>query len=171
MHNRRREAHHLISLLTTNTSSDGGKEIESISSIKKYAPKIYSSYNRAVTASDYEAIVPKIYPETQSISVFGGEDLNPPQYGKVFIAIKPISGDFLANSVKENLKNLLISFSKTSKITDDLDNLIKKNLERASSFNKEDMRSQFTEKTLLLKELQEKYAIFLSKYEIGRAHV
>ncbi len=67
--------------------------------------------------------------------------------------------------VKENLKNLLTSFSETSKITDDFDNLIKRNLERASSFNKEDMRSQFTVKTILLKELQEKYAIFLSKYE------
>jgi len=67
--------------------------------------------------------------------------------------------------VKENLKNLLASFSETSKITDDLDNLIKRNLEKASTFNKEDMRSQFSEKTLLLKELQEKYAIFLSKYE------
>jgi chromosome segregation protein len=67
--------------------------------------------------------------------------------------------------IKENLKNLLTGFSGTSKITDDFDNLIKRNLEKASSFNKEDMRSQFTEKTILLKELQEKYAIFLSKYE------
>ena len=67
--------------------------------------------------------------------------------------------------IKENLKNLLTGFSETSKITDDFDNLIKRNLEKASSFNKEDMRSQFTEKTILLKELQEKYAIFLSKYE------
>jgi chromosome segregation protein len=68
-------------------------------------------------------------------------------------------------NVKENLKSLLNGFSETSKITDDFDNLIKRNLERASSFNKEDMRSQFTEKTILLKELQEKYAVFLSKYE------
>jgi chromosome segregation protein len=68
-------------------------------------------------------------------------------------------------NVKENLKSLLNGFSETSKITDDFDNLIKRNLERASYFNKEDMRSQFTEKTILLKELQEKYAVFLSKYE------
>ena len=67
--------------------------------------------------------------------------------------------------IKENLKNLLIGFIETSKITDDFDNLIKRNQERSSSFNKEDMRSQFTEKTLLLKDLQEKYAMFLSKYE------
>jgi chromosome segregation protein len=67
--------------------------------------------------------------------------------------------------VKENLKNLLSGFIETSKITDDFDNLIKRNQEKSSSFNKEDMRSQFTEKTFLLKELQEKYAMFLSKYE------
>ena len=67
--------------------------------------------------------------------------------------------------IKENLKNLLTGFIETSKITDDFDNLIKRNQERSSSFNKEDMRSQFTEKTLLLKDLQEKYAMFLSKYE------
>jgi chromosome segregation protein len=67
--------------------------------------------------------------------------------------------------IKENLKNVLTGFIETSKITDDFDNLIKRNQERSSSFNKEDMRSQFTEKTLLLKDLQEKYAMFLSKYE------
>ncbi len=68
-------------------------------------------------------------------------------------------------NVKENLKSLLNGFSETSKITDDFDNLIKRNVERDSYFNKEDVRSQFTEKTILLKELQEKYALFLSKYE------
>jgi len=67
--------------------------------------------------------------------------------------------------IKENLKNVLTGFIETSKITDDFDSLIKRNQERSSSFNKEDMRSQFTEKTLLLKDLQEKYAMFLSKYE------
>ena len=58
-----------------------------------------------VTADDYESLIPsKIYPETESISVFGGEELNPPQYGKVFISIKPRFGDFLPNLIKENIK-------------------------------------------------------------------
>jgi hypothetical protein len=100
-----------ISLITVDIASRGGEEIESIDSIKKYSPKVYSSYNRAVTASDYEAIVPRIYPETQSVSVFGGEDLNPPQYGKVFIAIKPFYGPFVPNSIKDNLKNKLRKYS------------------------------------------------------------
>jgi hypothetical protein len=96
-----------ISLITTNISSQGGKEIESVDSVKKYAPRIYAAQNRAVTASDYEALIPKIYPETQSVSVFGGEDLSPPQYGKVFITIKPFYGPFVPNSIKDNLKNEL----------------------------------------------------------------
>ena len=100
-----------FSLLTTNTSSQGGKEIESIDSIKKYSTAIYSTHNRAVTSTDYESLIPKIYPETQSISVYGGEDLNPPQYGRVFIAIKPFNGSFVPNSIKDNLKNELRKYA------------------------------------------------------------
>ncbi len=90
-----------ISLITTNVKGTGGESIESVESVKKFAPRIYASQNRALTANDYEALVPsKIYPETESISVFGGEELIPPQYGKVFISIKPRSGDFLPNYQK-----------------------------------------------------------------------
>ena len=72
-----------VSLLTTDLKSSGGETIESVESIKKFAPRIYSSQNRAVSASDYETLIPnKIYPESESISVFGGEELIPPQYGK-----------------------------------------------------------------------------------------
>ena len=100
-----------ISLITTNNESRGGQDIESVESIKKYAPRIYSSQYRAVTATDYETIIPTIYPETESISVFGGEDLNPPQYGRVFISIKPINGPFVSNQIKENIKNSLRKYS------------------------------------------------------------
>jgi hypothetical protein len=100
-----------ISLITTNTAARGGQNIESVESIKKYAPRIYSTQNRAVTATDYETIVPTIYPDTESISVFGGEDLNPPQYGRVFISIKPVNGPFVSNQIKENIKNSLRKYS------------------------------------------------------------
>jgi hypothetical protein len=93
-----------ISLITTNSSSQNGREIESVESIKKYAPRKYAAQNRAVTATDYETIIPTIYPETESISVFGGEDLSPPRYGKVFISIKPINGPFVSNQVKDNIE-------------------------------------------------------------------
>ena len=111
-----------VSLLTTGLIASGGENIESVESIKKYAPRIYSSQNRAVTANDYETLIPaKIYPETESISVFGGEELIPPQYGKVFISIKPRSGDFLSNLVKENIKLKLKKYSVAGIVPEILD--------------------------------------------------
>jgi hypothetical protein len=110
-----------ISLLTSNTESRGGQNLESIDSIKKYAPRIYSSQNRAVTATDYETIVPTIYPETESISVFGGEDLDPPRFGKVFISIKPINGAFVSSQIKENIKNSLRKYSVAGIVPEILD--------------------------------------------------
>lgn len=100
-----------ISLITTVSSSQNGREIESVESIKKYAPRKYASQNRAVTSSDYETIIPMIYPEAETISVFGGEELNPPKYGKVFISIKPINGPFLSNQVKDNIIKSLRKYS------------------------------------------------------------
>jgi len=110
-----------ISLITTITASESGKEIESVDSVKSYATKIYASQNRAVTAADYEALIPKIYPETQSVSVFGGETLSPPQFGKVFITIKPFFGPFVPNSIKDNLKNLLRRYSVAGIVPEILD--------------------------------------------------
>jgi hypothetical protein len=110
-----------ISLLTTNTQSRGGQNIESVDSIKKYAPRIYSSQNRAVTATDYETIIPTIYPETESVSVFGGEDLNPPRFGKVYISIKPINGTFVSSQVKENIRNSLRKYSVAGIVPEILD--------------------------------------------------
>jgi hypothetical protein len=111
-----------ISLLTTGLSSIGGESIEGVESIKKYAPRIYASQNRALTANDYETLIPaKIYPETESISVFGGEELIPPQYGKVFISIKPRTGDFLPNLIKENIKMKLKKYAVAGIVPEILD--------------------------------------------------
>jgi hypothetical protein len=111
-----------ISLLTTGITSQGGENIESVESIKKYAPRIYASQNRALSANDYESLVPnKIYPETESISVFGGEELVPPQYGKVFISIKPRNGDFLPSLIKENIKRDLKKYAVAGIVPEILD--------------------------------------------------
>jgi len=110
-----------ISILSTVNESVGGKEIESVDSIKRYAPKIYSAYNRAVTAGDYEALIPKIYPETESVSVFGGEELSPPQYGKVFVTIKPFYGPYVPDSIKNNLNTILRKYSVAGIVTEILD--------------------------------------------------
>ena len=111
-----------ISLLTTGIIAAGGETIESVESVRKFAPRIYASQNRAVTSNDYESLVQtKIYPETESISVFGGEDLIPPQYGKVFLSIKPKNGDFLPNLVKEQIKLKLKKYAVSGIIPEILD--------------------------------------------------
>jgi len=111
-----------ISLITTELSSSGGEVIESTDSIKKFAPRIYASQNRCLTANDYETLIPsRIYPETESISVFGGEEIIPPQYGKVFISIKPKSGDFIPNLIKENIKLKLKKYAVAGIVPEILD--------------------------------------------------
>jgi len=100
-----------ITSLTVDQSSYGGSEIESVESIKKYGTQIYASQNRAVTAVDYEAMIPKIYHETESVSAFGGEDLTPPQFGKVFISVKPINGVFLSTAIKTDIARELKKYS------------------------------------------------------------
>lgn len=110
-----------VSLITVNEPSYGGSSIESVESIKKYSTQIYSSQNRAVTAGDFEAIVPTIYPETESVSAFGGEELTPPQYGKVFVSIKPANGVFLSSTIKENIKRQINKYSVAGIVTEIID--------------------------------------------------
>ena len=93
----------LISLVSTIEKSRDGDEIESISSIKYYAPRIYSSQYRAVTSSDYESVLGYIYPNIESVTAYGGEEMNPPRFGKVFISVKPRNGDFLSDETKREL--------------------------------------------------------------------
>ena len=97
--------------LFTMIPSENGDDIESVESIRNYAPRRFAAQNRAVTATDYEALLPSIYPNIQSVSAFGGEDLNPPQYGRVFIAAKPRNGNFLADSTKKSLLKSLKNYS------------------------------------------------------------
>jgi len=97
--------------VTTNNSASNGGDIESISSIKYFAPRIYSSQHRAVTARDYEAIVQSIYPNTESVSVVGGEELDPPQFGNVIISIKPKNGDYVSDFDKQTILTKLKNYS------------------------------------------------------------
>ena len=111
-----------ISLLTTGIAASGGEAIETVESIRKFAPRVYSTQNRAVTSGDYETLIPaKIFPETESIAVFGGEDLVPPQYGKVFVSIKPKNGDFLPNLIKQNIKQQLKKYAIAGIVTEIID--------------------------------------------------
>lgn len=92
-----------VSAITVISPAQGGGEIESVDSVRKYAPLKYASQNRAVTNQDYEVLTKQVFPDTESVSAFGGEDLDPPQYGRVFIAIKPKNGDYLSNFVKSSI--------------------------------------------------------------------
>jgi hypothetical protein len=99
--------------VTTVQSSQNGSEIETIDSIKYFAPRIYSAQNRAVTGRDYETIIKTIYPDTESVSVVGGEELDPPAFGTVQISIKPKNGflvsDFNKSRILSKLKQYSIS--------------------------------------------------------------
>ena len=95
--------------ITTTSSAANGGEIESIDSVKYFAPRLYSAQHRAVTGRDYEAIIQKVYPNTESVSVVGGEELDPPQFGTVLITIKPKNGEYVSDFDKQlilaDLKN------------------------------------------------------------------
>ena len=110
-----------ISLVATDNIAAGGKNIETIESIKKYSTRIYSSQNRAVTSADYEAILPTIYPEADSVSAFGGEELTPPQFGKVFVSVKPTNGAYLSGQIKENIKSQIKKYSVSGIVVDIID--------------------------------------------------
>ena len=90
--------------------SDGGSDYETIKSIKYRAPRQYASQERAVTLSDYEAIIQKLYPNTDLVRVVGGESMTPPQFGKVFITIKPIVGESVSFSEKQRIIRELNDF-------------------------------------------------------------
>ena len=91
------------STITATAVSTGGAEKESIESIKFKATKFYTSQNRLVTLNDYKAKVSEYYPNADAVAVWGGEDNDPPQYGKVFLAIKPKNSDYLTEVEKSDV--------------------------------------------------------------------
>jgi len=97
--------------VTTIEKAQNGGEIENVSSIKYFAPRLYSAQYRAVTSRDYEAIIQSIYPNTDSVAVVGGEELSPPQFGTVQISIKPKNGTYVSDFDKQNILNKLKQYS------------------------------------------------------------
>ena len=97
--------------ITTVQGAVNGSEIENINSIKYLAPRTYSAQYRAVTPRDYEAIISQIYPQTESVAVVGGEEMDPPQFGTVRISIKPRNGTYVSDFDKQMIKNKLKSYA------------------------------------------------------------
>jgi len=96
---------------TLNTeSSFGGSNFEDIASIKFRAPRYFAAQERAVTISDYESLIMQIYGNADLVKVVGGEKLNPPEYGKVFITIKPKVGNVVSDTEKGRIVRELRDF-------------------------------------------------------------
>ena len=100
-----------ISDIITNENARNGAEVENIDTIRNLAPRVYSAQHRAVTSNDYESIIPTIFPNAESVTAYGGEDISPPQYGKVFLSIKPKNGRFISDFDKRQLINKLKRYS------------------------------------------------------------
>lgn len=100
-----------VGFIITNVPAQNGDNIQSAESVRYYAPRMYASQYRAVTAGDYEALLPTIYPNIESVTAYGGEELIPPQYGKVFIAAKPKNSDYLSEATKDSILNSLKKYS------------------------------------------------------------
>ena len=90
----------IIPILSAASDSASGADIESVNSVKFNAPKYYGAQNRCVISQDYETIIRQIYPAASDIYVYGGEELTIPEYGRVFIAIKPTTGESLSALTK-----------------------------------------------------------------------
>ena len=97
--------------VTTIQTAKGGGEIEDIDSIKYIAPRVYSSQYRAVTARDYEGIIQSVFPDAESVSVIGGEELDPPEFGTVVLSVKPRNSTYLSDFTKVQILDRLKSYS------------------------------------------------------------
>ena len=100
-----------ISAISTLQRSENGDDIEGIDTIKYLAPRVYASQYRAVTANDYTSLIPFLYPNIESVSAYGGEELDPPQFGKVFITVKPKNGELLSDVAKDTIKSDLKKYT------------------------------------------------------------
>ena len=100
-----------ISLISTIQSSENGDSIESVDNVKYLAPRVYASQYRAVTSNDYKSLIPFLYPNIDSVSAYGGEELDPPEFGKVYITVKPKNGEFLSAVAKDSIKNDLKKYT------------------------------------------------------------
>ena len=100
-----------ISTISTLQPSENGDSIESIDNIKYLAPRVYASQYRAVTPNDYTSLIPFLYPNVESVTAYGGEELDPPEFGKVYITVKPKNGEFLSAVTKDSIKNDLKKYT------------------------------------------------------------
>jgi hypothetical protein len=95
--------------ISTSVPATGGAAAEDIESIRFNAPRTYAAQNRAVTPEDYKAVIYSALPNAKSVSVWGGEDNNPPVYGKIFVCVKPVDATKLTTAEKSNLISTILN--------------------------------------------------------------
>ena len=98
-------------IINTVQTAKGGGDVESVDSVKYIAPRLYSSQYRAVTARDYEAIIQSVFPDAESVSVMGGEELDPPEFGTVILSVKPRNATYLSDFTKTQILDKLKRYS------------------------------------------------------------
>lgn len=106
--------------ITTVTNPNGASDKEDITSIRFNAPRVAAAKNRAVTATDYQALITSEFKEAESVAVWGGEENDPPSYGKVMIALKPYKGYFISQSTKDQIINSILKNKKVLAITPEI---------------------------------------------------
>ena len=106
--------------VTTKTNSAGGSDRESMESIRFNAPLTFTAQNRAVTSDDYRAIILKSFSNVSSISTWGGEDNDPVDFGKVYIAVKPLTAATLTSDEKRNIKDTILKGKNIVSITPEI---------------------------------------------------
>lgn len=110
------------SVTSTARNASGGAERESIESIRFNAPLTFTAQNRAITSDDYRSIILKSFPNISSISTWGGESNDPPEYGKVFIAIKPLTENVLTDDERSEIKDTILQGKSIVSITPEIVN-------------------------------------------------
>jgi hypothetical protein len=106
-------------VITVDVAS-GGAERETIESIRYLAPLNYNAQNRTVTSTDYQTSILQNYPNVQAVSAWGGEDNDPPIYGKVYISLKPVAGFTITDSVKDQIKDSILKSRNVVSITPEI---------------------------------------------------
>jgi hypothetical protein len=149
----------LNSSIVATTNSSGGDVGDTIDEIKFKAPRFLSSYNRAVTASDYKAIIEANYPLVESISVWGGEDNVPPMYGKVVISLKPYEGYTVSDAIKNNIKTKILADKKVMSVVPEFidPNYLYINLDTKIKFSSKNSRYTASQIEILVRSEIENY--------------
>ena len=154
--------------LTADVNSQGGMEKETIDSIKFRAPKFSASQNRAVTAADYKALIERDFPLVESVSVWGGEENDPPKYGRVIIGLKPYTGYEVTDQVKSNISKLVLQNRQMLGISTEFiePDYFYVNLSIKVKYNTaKGTLSSTTLKNLVINEVQTYFSTYLQKFE------